>query len=275
MAGSTGSDPNRSVFSTHIVEKKDAVLKGFSSNKQTYLKDLAANPGSKKKQTDKYFEFITAPRQPRMKPSHPAGTSGSLKSLIQKFDDSSTGEDPAKGPLALSRFRLKSTALLKSQASVLGQACKKKQSQETRQLLADIAENHRPKDPGAAPVDLRFGTDKYLRHPLKDGLKLLLIGEELLSEGSSGAGHIRLFSEIEKTDLASDQVPLNFYIPKLSYSGTLASPRTGSAQRRRGHAGAHQEQEQQDPPDPQGRPREGRPPRRLPLTRSCLNFGRP
>jgi hypothetical protein len=65
-----------------------------------------------------------------------------------------------------------------------------------------------------------FPTDKLLRHPLKDGLKLMLIGEEL-NRDHQDLEPIRLLSDAIATDHVERAGPTGFFIQKLPDIGIL------------------------------------------------------
>jgi hypothetical protein len=68
--------------------------------------------------------------------------------------------------------------------------------------------------------DIRFGQEKFLRHPLKDGINLLMIGQELQRE-TKQLEPIKLFQEAMSETKIGDEAPDHFYLPKVLEYGSF------------------------------------------------------
>jgi len=239
MEGSSSVRPVQTEFYCNKwINQPDEQLKGFSCAKHTYEKDSIDALLEKKKQNEKAFEFCTAPKASRRVLTNNANASSSMQSLISKYQDSSqldtadsqqSPSQPAftmrhKDDPFLRKSKIKAASIHSTQRHGV------RNDPEMVQMFEDIVTNTM-KLSQPQQHDIRFGQEKFLRHPLKDGINLLMIGQELQRE-TKQLEPIKLFQEAMSETKIGDEAPDHFYLPKVLEYGSFCLTQKNSLRRK-------------------------------------------
>lgn len=202
--------------------KVDSSLKGFTSHNLSYLKEAVVSPAEKKGILKKHFEFYTAPKgsMRHLVKDHNASSlnqSSGIKSVISRFqgvyNTSQIGSVDTVIQSETKRDRPVKLPPLKKKLATAPHRKLEKKDTEMEEMYYQLLANWQETSKDETPENGVFGADKYLRHPLKDGLKLMLIGEDLNKE-TQNLDSIHLFSDVVQNESTGSRAPPNFFIQK-------------------------------------------------------------
>jgi hypothetical protein len=207
------------LFGTGKKNEEDNVLKGFTVNKRVFTREETPLVTETKKQK-KHFEFITSVVPTKSANPNNLLASGTVSNILTD-NDSRLNRTPMLKKVQKSSVKASSCSL----PSLKKKQISAKEKEEVKYLLQRIGQkdpymDQEDYDPDSETIEERHQKllEKESSHPIKDGLKLLMLGEGLLKEEEA-------FDNVQPYDRLvveenSNHVRVNYYIPKLSNAGT-------------------------------------------------------
>lgn len=220
---------NNLIYSCKELAQVDTNLKGFQSHSRKYICEEAPSKYDKKYGPKRHFEFYTAPKTSMrhlVKSKHQGllQSSSHIQSIISRFQDPHTQSifDQNSSALLNESVKLRDVSLpmLKKPLSKQSKKPPKRMDTQMEQLMEDLREGMKTPGPAETAETKLFSVDRDLRHPLKDGLKLLLLGEELAKE-ELDTDPVMLLEDAIENDRVALTKPTSFYVQQLTDKGMI------------------------------------------------------
>lgn len=216
----SGNMGKKVIFGTGKKNQEDTLLKGFTVNKRVFTREEAPLLTEVKKQK-KHFEFITSVVPSKSLNPNNLLASGTVSNILTDNDSRLNGTPQIK--------RVQKTALKASSCSLPALRKKKvsaNEREDVKYLLQEIGQKdpyneEEDYDPDSETIEERHQKllAKETSHPIKDGLKLLMLGEGLLKQ-EEAFDNVQPYERLVVEE-NSNHRRINYYIPKLSNAGRL------------------------------------------------------